>query len=349
MINVLIVEDSRVVQALLAHILGSQPDIEVIGTVGNGEEALTAVRRRRPDVIVMDVSMPKMSGLDATRRIMETDPVPIVIASASWHPEEVEKTFRALEAGAVAVVEKPRAAGHPECARLAVELVRTVRLMSEVRVVRRWPRLSRSVQAHAATGQRPSRSAQAGIDLIAVGASTGGPAVLQTILSGLPAPFPIPILIVNHMSPGFLQGLADWLTRSTAIRVGIASHGERPLPGHAYLAPDGFQMGVGSGALITLSRDEPENGMRPSISYLFRSVAATVGRRSVGVLLTGMGADGAAELKLMRDRGAITIAQNRESSAVHGMPGEAIRLGGAIHVLPPHEIAATVASLVIGS
>jgi two-component system chemotaxis response regulator CheB len=167
--------------------------------------------------------------------------------------------------------------------------------------------------------------------------------VLQSILGGLPKSFPIPILIVQHIAPGFLPGLAQWLSQTTGFQIHIGSHGILPLPGHIYLAPDDFHMGITSTGRLKLSREPADNGLRPSVSYLFKSLAA-IGECAAGVLLTGMGKDGAAELRLMRDAGAVTIAQNRESSVVHGMPGEAIALGGAVHILPPESIPGMLAS-----
>jgi two-component system, chemotaxis family, protein-glutamate methylesterase/glutaminase len=189
-----------------------------------------------------------------------------------------------------------------------------------------------------AAPERRNRTAK--VEFIGIGASTGGPPVLQSILAGLPKDFPIPILAVQHIAPGFLPGLVEWLEQTTGLNVHIAGHGDRALPAHVYLAPDGMHMGLSPGASIHLSKSDPESGVRPAISYLFRTLAGVCGMRAAGVLLTGMGRDGAAELKLMRDKGAITIAQDRESSVVHGMPGEAIALGGATHVLPAGRIAA---------
>jgi two-component system chemotaxis response regulator CheB len=172
-----------------------------------------------------------------------------------------------------------------------------------------------------------------------MGASTGGPPVLQTILSRLPKDFPAPLLIVQHIAHGFLPGMVEWLNQTTGLHVHIAAHGEQPLPGHAYVAPDDLHLGVSVRGDMLLAREAPENGLRPAVSYLFRSLATFCGTTSVGVLLTGMGKDGAAELKRMRDCGAHTIAQDRETSIVHGMPGEAIALGAAVQILPADKIA----------
>ena len=185
------------------------------------------------------------------------------------------------------------------------------------------------------------------IKLIAIGTSTGGPPLLETILSGLPKDFPAPILIVQHIAPGFLGGLVEWLSQTSALSIHVAANGVVPLPGHVYLAPDDFQMGISTIGRIQLTKEEAENGLRPAVSYLFRSLAEAYGPRAVGVLLTGMGKDGALELKHMRDKGAVTIAQDRDSSLVYGMPGEAVALGGAKYVLPGDKIADALIGLVV--
>lgn len=344
MIKVLVVEDSPLVREFMVYILGSDPEIEVVGTANNGEEAIEAVKIITPHVITMDINMPKMDGLEATRRIMETYPTPIVIVSGSWDTREVATTFRAMEAGALAILPRPKGIGHAEYESSARELVQTVRLMSEVKVIRRWPRPKDNVGAFRET-PLPERP-QSEIRIVAIGTSTGGPIVLQTILSRLPKDLPVPLLIVQHMASEFTMGLVDWLAQSSGFPVHVASHGEYHLPGHAYMAPEGFHMGVGGSNQIALSKNEPENGLRPSVSYLFRSVSKVFGPNAVGVLLTGMGKDGAEELSLMKEKGAITIVQDEESSVVYGMPGEALRLDAATYVLPPEGIAATLESLV---
>ncbi len=344
MIKVLIVEDSPVVREFLVHILGSDPGIQVVGTANNGEEAIEAVRRLQPDIITMDIHMPKMDGLEATRRIMETHPTPIVIVSGSTSPHEVATTFDAIEAGALAFLPRPSGIGHPGYVATAKELVQTVKLMSEVKVVRRWAR-----RRHEAAVKRPVKTelmrAPAKVEIIAIGASTGGPPVLHTIISALPKDFPVPVLIVQHMAAGFILGFAEWLAQSSHLPVQLATHGETMLPGHIYLAPDECQMLVARGGKISLTRDAPENGMRPAVSYLFRSVADIYGSHAVAGLLSGMGRDGADELKVLRDQGAITFAQDKDSSVVHGMPGEAIKLGAATLVLAPEKIAPVLVSL----
>ena len=341
-IKVLVVEDSIVAREMIVHILNASPGIRVIGTASNGEEAFDAARLLRPDVVTMDINMPGASGLETTRRIMEAHPAPIVIVSGSVTPSDVAMTFRATEAGALAALPLPTDAA------TASELVQTVRLMSEVKVVRRWPKVRReSMPAHPLDAGLARRAA-GGVRVVALGASTGGPPVLKTILSGLPGDFPVPVLIVQHMSVGFSAGFVEWLSQSSALPVRLAVHGEPILPSQVYVAPDENQMQVKSSGKIALSRDDRENGMRPSVSCLFRSVAKVYGCHAAAGLLTGMGRDGADELKLLREEGAATFAQDRESSVVYGMPGEAARLDAAMLVLGPQEIAPLLIKLASG-
>jgi two-component system chemotaxis response regulator CheB len=344
-VRVLIVEDSAVVRELLVRILSSDAELSVVGTAGDGEEALSAVERHRPDVITMDIHMPRMNGIEATRRVMQTTPTPIVVVSGSVDPEEAATSFGALEAGALAVMQRPEGPMHPDHEQNARELIRMVKLMSEVRVVRRWNRPQRPVDDSTAT---PLPAAASGpVAVVAIGASTGGPPVLRTILSGLPREFPVPLLVVQHMVAGFLDGFAGWLGAASAVTVRVATDGEVAVAGCAYLAPDGLQMGIGRNGRISLSLGGPA-GHRPSASVLFRSVAASFGARAVAGLLTGMGRDGVDELKVLRDLGAVTFVQDESSSVVWGMPGEAVKAGAAEWQLSPERIAPALVEFVNG-
>ena len=349
MITVLIVDDSQTTLEYLKYLLNSDGGIVISGIANTGKEAVELSKRKLPDVILMDIHMPGMNGFEATRIIMEKNPVPIVIMSASNNVKDTDVIFRAMEAGAVALANKPKGLDHPDHESSAKELVQTVKLMSEVKVVRRRPIAKQKPGEHEPGPE--SRFVKLAVSpvairVVAMGASAGGPPVLQAILSGIPEKFPAPLLIVQHIACGFMEGLIEWLSKTVDCPIHLATHEEAPLPGHIYFAPDNYHMGVGNSGRIVLSKGGPENGSYPSISFLFRSVANVYGANAVGVLLTGMGRDGADGLKFMRDHGAITIAQDKASSMVHGMAGEAIKLNGAMYELHYDNIAPTLLSLV---
>ncbi|MHB8580258.1 MAG: chemotaxis protein CheB [Ignavibacteriaceae bacterium] len=344
MIKVLIVEDSLVMQQLLIYTLSADPVFQIVGVLGNGEEAIEAVGRLHPDVITMDWYTPKLDGLQATRIIMETNPVPIVIVTSNYNAKNVMASFGIIEAGALAIVRIPSSVDDPEYTKDAKEIILTLKLMSEIKMVRRMVPITKKHETLKYQFEK-FRKAESEIELVAIGASTGGPLALQKILSGLPVNFPVPLLIVQHISPGFVEGFVEWLSKSTQFPLHIAANGDYPLPGHGYVAPDGFYLGVEIGPRIVLTRHD-DNYLHLSVSHLFCSVKNVCGSKAIGILLTGMGSDGANELKLMKQNGAVTIAQNKESSVVFGMPGEAIKLNAATYILSPEGITAILISLI---
>lgn len=345
MIKILIAEDSPVMLQLLIHIISSDPDFKIVGVSQNGEDAIEAAGKLNPDVIAMDWQMPKLNGKEATRIIMETNPKPIVIVTGSLAVKDMAITFNMIEAGALAIVKKPPGITHPDYDKESKELLKTLKLMSEVKLVRRTSQNKNEfVKSKSAIEKTIIEDTK--IKIVAIGASTGGPLVLQKILSGLPKDIPVPVLIVQHIANGFSKGFAEWLSNTTNFPMHIASHNELALPGHAYIAPDDFHIGITVGPKIILSKHKLENGMRPSVAYLFRTAAQNFGFRAVGVLLTGMGRDGAEELKLMREKGAVTFAQDQDSSVVFGMPGEAIKLNAATHILSPEEISISLSAFI---
>jgi len=337
--RVLVVDDSLVAREMLKHILGSDPGIEVIGTATDGAEAVEMTAALRPDLVTMDIHMPRMGGIEATERIMAYSPTPILVVSSSVYGEGVGRAFDALACGALDVVLKPAPRDWAGLDEIARDLVRRVQMLARVRVITHVR--GRQAGRRAAAAHTEHRSGS----VVAIGASTGGPSALREVLGGLPAGLPAPILVTQHIADGFIPGLVEWLDAACAIRVREADGG-RPLePGTAYLAPTGRDL-VLDGGVVRL--DQPAAGQvhAPSADVLFESVAQSCGNAAVGVLLTGMGADGARGLRALRDVGAATIAQDEATSVVFGMPRSAIELDAAGQVLPLGEIADAVAALV---
>lgn len=333
MIKVLIVDDSPVAIKIIESILSMDKIFKVVGVARNGREAVELTQSCRPDIITMDIGMPIMNGYEATRLIMETCPTPIVIVSAYIERKDIANSFKFIEAGALMIMPKPDGFGRTSFAKGAEELRKTLKLMAEVKVVRR-NRVPEREKSPAKVITAPDLSTKNGMKIVGIGASTGGPQVIKDIIEALPLSFPVPILVVQHMTAGYIQGFAEWINSASALPVVVAEDRMECRPGVVYIAPDNYQMGVDNFCRIYLRDDPPEMGLRPSVSYLFRSLATNFPERAVGILLTGMGRDGATELKKMREAGALTVAQDMESSLIFGMPGEAVKLEAAVSVLP---------------
>ncbi len=346
MIKVLIVDDSATIREFLNQMLSADEDFKIVGEGTDGDEAVRLVPEIRPDVVIMDICMHKMDGFEATRLIMEENPVPIVIFSTLLAPGQMENTFKALNAGAVAALEKPKGPGHPDFERMSAKLLQTVKLMSEIKVVRRSRKHGTRPSAQRDEPGKKSKPDSTKIDLVAIGASTGGPPVLRQIIANLPREFKPPVVVVQHIAPGFLEGLVEWLRTETSRPIRIPENGERIRENCVYFAPDDSHLEVLSTTRLALRDGPPIHGVRPSVSRLFESVARHHGARATGVLLTGMGKDGAQALKEMKEKGAVTIAQDKESSVVHGMPGEAIKIGAAEMVCSPEEVSDFLSTLV---
>lgn len=342
LINVLIADDSLAMRDHLTAIVRAEPQMQVVGTATNGYEALMLVEKRRPDVVSMDVVMPEMDGLVATRQIMHRFPTPVVIVSKLDEPE-VDISIRALQAGALAVVPKPPAHTHPAFEHHRHRLVSTLRAMAGVSVIRRW--LSAEERANA-----PSRQyygIRPGPAVIGIGASAGGPGALSVFLHGL-GHVSVPVVVVQHMPAEFLDGLSRWLSNITTMPVRIANDGDVIYPGMVHLAPGTAHLRVvqeGDYLIARLDSTAAHGRYLPSVDVLFGSLAETCGERGVGVILTGMGDDGAAGLLAMRHAGARTFAQDRESAVVYGMPGAAVARGAVESVFSPLELAAVLRKL----
>jgi two-component system chemotaxis response regulator CheB len=340
LIRVLVVDDSAVLRQSTRFILESDPRLKVVGEASDGEEAIALVRGLRPDVITMDITMPRMGGLDAIRHIMAENPTPIVVVSSIDRDQEMDISSQARKLGAVCVLRRPVGVSAREYQAFTTRLIEQVKLMSEVKVITQTRNRETAPPRTGIRGAAAQPGGMRGTQIIAIGSSTGGPAALHHVLGALPADFPLPILIVQHISFGFVEGLVGWLDAACKLRVKVAEQRERIRSGIVYIAPDGHHLQVGFGR-IRLSQGEPVKGHRPSVTVLFESVAGAYGPAAVALILTGMGADGAEGMKTLRDAGAMTIAQDEASCVVFGMPKEAIGLGAVQHVVPLEKMAHT--------
>lgn len=328
-VRVLIVDDSAVVREILKHMLESDPDIHVVGMAGNGVEAVALTSKLKPDLITMDLKMPHMDGMEATERIMAYCPTPILILTSYLDREGMYSSLDALAAGALDVLEKPTIVPDAQWQAMTGTLVDKVKLLARIRVIRHVQGKTRRRRGE----RRASPVADRNVEVVGIGVSTGGPKVLQQILSALPGDFSLSVLVVQHITEGFMSGLVDWLQPPCQLTVKIAAEGDAVLPGRVFFAPDSSHLVVASDGTLHLSRAEPVNGHRPSADVTLQSLAAAYGDRAAGVLLTGMGSDGAEGLRAVHEAGGLTLAQNEESCVVFGMPRAAIELGAAQHVL----------------
>ena len=340
MTRVLIVEDSVVARLLVKQILLDDPTMQIVGEVADGKAAVAAAGRLKPDVITMDVRMPLMDGIEATRQIMQESPCPIVIISAN-DPKDARYSMEAMGAGAVAVLGKPSGPTDPRFEQSAGEIRRTVKAMAGVKVIRRR-RVSDSTAvttARAGNARRVSAPYKGTVRAIGIASSTGGPDALKHVLGALPATLSVPVLLVQHIAAGFHAGLAEWLDANVPLKVKLAGDNERLRAGVVYLAGGDAHLTVRSGGITRFDHRGPVGSHKPSANVLFSSMAKTYGENAAGVVMTGMGADGADGLLEMRQAGALTFAQDQASSIVYGMPKEAMSRGAARQQLALHDIA----------
>lgn len=340
-VRVMLVEDSLVVRTLLAHIVARDPRLELAGAVASGEEALAALAVTRPDVISMDIRLPGIDGLETTRRIMAEHPTPIVVIADAVEDSSLKISMNALRAGALSVVEKPVATTNAGYEAIAEEICTQLRIMAAVPVIRRRPIGAEWAARKASLIQDEPLplAANAQPSVLAIAASTGGPPALAKVIGALPAGFPLPVLLVQHMGAAFMEGFASWLDSVVPLPVAVARDGERMQPGHVYVAPGDRHLELGTAGTLRVMGSEPVSGQRPAATVLFRSVARQAGARGLGVLLTGMGEDGALGLLDMRRAGALTIAEHESTAVVYGMPAAAVRLSAAAQVLPLDRVA----------
>ena len=335
-IRVLVVDDSALVRSLLSEIINREPDMSCVGAASDPLVAREMIRQLAPDVITLDVEMPRMDGIDFLGKLMRLRPMPVLMVSTLTE-RGAEVTLRALELGAVDFVAKPRIGVADGLRLLAEDICAKLRTAAQAQV-RRLP------SPAASTAQRPAAPGLGRLStekIVFIGASTGGTEATRELLMGLPADAPA-VVITQHMPPGFTRSYAARLDSLCRIRIKEAADGDRILPGHGYIAPGGLHLTIersGANYLARVRDGDPINRHKPSVEALFESAARVVGPNALGVMLTGMGADGAKAMKAMRDAGSYNICQDEASCVVFGMPREAIAQGAAHEVLPLQRIA----------
>jgi two-component system chemotaxis response regulator CheB len=344
-IRIVVVEDSATIRARLREILEEAPEFELVGVAADGKEGIALCERLRPDAMTMDMMLPVISGLAATEYIMAHFPTPILIVSSSVNRGEAFKTYEALAAGAVDVLEKPNGDEAPGA--WERKFLSTLKLVSRIRVIThpraRLGALGRTLPPQPPTPLAPALHAPR---MVAIGASTGGPGAVVEILRALPSRFQLPILLVMHINEPFAHALASWLDGQTPRPVGYPADGE-PIAawaGRVAMAPPAHHMIVRDGR-VRLTRDPERHSCQPSVDVLFESIARGHCPEAAACLLTGMGRDGASGLLAIRTAGGLTIAQDEATSVVYGMPREAAQLGAAERILPLPEIGPAIAAL----
>jgi two-component system chemotaxis response regulator CheB len=340
-IRVLLVDDSPLALVILKKILASSPGMEVVGTARDGKEALDLIPKLQPTIVCTDYQMPVMNGLELTKEVMAKYPRPVLIVSAVVNPSDAREVFPIMEAGALDVIAKPQGMDLNQPS--VKEFISKVRLLSGVFVFARRQPARPQLLAPRTTHHAPRTTH---VRIVAIGASTGGPQTLQIILPQLPSDFPVPVLCVQHISEGFLQGFVEWLGGQCKMKVKVAQPGETPLAGTIYFPEERTHLKLDDAGRLMSSHEPPVSGHRPSATVTFQSVARHFGSAAVGVLLTGIGSDGAEGMKAIAQAGGVTIAQDEESCVVFGMPKQAIALGAAQHILPPSAIGQTLTKLV---
>jgi len=331
--RVVVVDDSALVRSLLGEIINRQPDMQCIGAAADPLMAREMIRELDPDVITLDVEMPRMDGIDFLSRLMRLRPMPVVMVSTLTE-RGAEVTLKALELGAIDFVAKPRIGVADGLQALADDIAAKIRIAAHACVRRPHAPPAGAPEPPSAIGRLSTEK------IIFIGASTGGTEATREVLAGLPADAPA-VMITQHMPAGFTRNYAARLDGLCRVGVKEATDGERVLPGHAYIAPGGLQMSVersGANYVVRVQDGEPVNRHKPSVEVLFLSAARVVGPNALGVMLTGMGADGAKAMKAMRDAGSWNVVQDEASCVVFGMPKEAIAAGAAHEVLPLADI-----------
>jgi two-component system chemotaxis response regulator CheB len=334
-VRVLVVDDSAVTREVLTTLLNSDPEIRVVGQASNGAQAVEMTATLRPDLVTMDLMMPGMDGMEATRRIMARHPTPVLFLSSYFDRDGAYSRADAIAAGALDVVEKPALMPDWRWQNSAGKLVQKVKSLAKVPVV---AHIHGARKLLAQEESQYELFAGPAADVVAIGASSGGPRVIEALLSSLPSTYALGIVVVQHITDGFTSSMLQWLQERCPLQLKVAEEGDAILPRRVLFTPATAHLVASIGGRVHLSDGEAVNGHRPSIDVTFQSIAKVYGARSAGVLLTGMGADGARGLLAIRHAGGVTIAQDEESSPIFGMPRAAIELGAAQQVLPPSGI-----------
>lgn len=340
MIKILIVDDSPTEAALIQHIIQSEKDMEVVGFANNGQEAIDLTAKLNPNLITMDIQMPIMDGLKATRLIMAQNPTPIIVISSMVSDESIDSTFHILEAGALTALAKPENVFAPSFEESRKHIIDTIRSLSDIHVIKKP--LKKTITEHHYLPKAEFKK-KSHYEIIGIGASVGGPMALKTILSHLPADFPLPIVIVQHMSTGFINGFSQWLAKNVCLKVKNAEDHEVLEKGTVYIAPEQKHLiieRVNDQLVSALTEGEPVSGFCPSITRLLQSIAQVSGKHAVGILLTGMSNDGSEGLLELKKAQGHTLIQDQESSIVFGMGAVAQSLNAVDHILPLQDIAA---------
>lgn len=335
MIRLIIAEDSPTICEMLVNLLKTEEGIDVIATAGDGKEVIELVKIHHPNIVLMDINMPLLNGLEASKIIMQSTPVPILLMSATWEIKELKEVVEGMKIGVLGIYEKPYGLGHPQFEELYSKLVLAIRLMSEIKVVRQFnhditPLVKSKIELK-------NQKLQCSCRCVVIGSSTGGPPVLHTILKSLPADYPNPILVAQHMSSDFISSFIQWLNDECDINIKLACDGERIEKGNVYFAPSNYHLTLNNNRINLIKAEKKELNI-PSVSKLFASVNDAFASDTVAILLSGMGNDGSAEISKLRKNGAVTIGQNELSSIVFGMANEAKKLDGLEFILSPEEI-----------
>ncbi len=335
-VRVVIVDDSKLVVDMISQVISNDREIEIVGVAYNGKEAIEVINKTKPDIITLDLHMPELNGLETTKYLMDKSPLPILIVTTE---SDSDTAMEALASGAIEIFKKPTMDVINDHAKMD-EFNYKIKMLSKIKVIRHIHGFSKPLYVEDYITSRCKYK------LLAIGASTGGPRTLQSILQMLPKNFPLPILLVQHISEGFVNDFVSWMDSQIELKVKLAEHFEYLKEGVVYVSPSGVHLESFNEKQICFNNDPPIHNQKPAVDKLFSSVSVKYSHQAIGVLLTGMGSDGAVGLKQMRDRGCTTIAQDESTSIIFSMPKEAIKLGGADYILPMQEIPKKILELI---